>query len=143
VFYHNTGGPADISYNSRDDILAIPLMSVNFYALLPVTAPAEVPEGTRPPGKPSLGRNCPNPFGAGTNIEFSVPEDAAEPTILQIYDVEGRLVRTLLEGMMPPGTHLSAWDARSDKGRKVAPGLYLCQLSQGPRSATMKMTLLP
>jgi hypothetical protein len=139
VVYYSPGGPADIAYNSRDDILAIPLMPANSYDLVPVTNPTSVDDALGMRRGSHLGQNYPNPFGPGTSIVLSVPDNIAEPTILQVYDVQGRLVRTLVDGVLSSGNHVFAWDGRSEEGQRVAPGIYLCRLKQGSQLTTRKM----
>ena len=62
---------------------------------------------------------------------------------LRVYDVTGRLVRTLLAGMCAAGDHTCAWDRLDDRGQRVAPGLYLARLRAGDESRTARVVLLP
>ena len=83
----------------------------------------------------SLDQNYPNPFNATTNISFSLAE--AGNVSLNVYDITGRLVVTLVDGQMDAGEHLVAWDASS-----VSSGVYFYKLTAGDYSATKSMNLL-
>jgi hypothetical protein len=71
----------------------------------------------------------PNPAVAPVTIEFTVP--AATHASVLVYDVAGRLVRTLSDGPMSPGRHLLRWDRRGEGGAAVGPGVYFCLLKAG------------
>jgi len=89
----------------------------------------------------SLQQNAPNPFNPSTTIAFQVPEGGAQVS-LQIYDVSGRLVKTLAEGYEPSGTRTVTWDGRDDEGRPVAGGIYFSRLTADEFSETSKMIML-
>jgi hypothetical protein len=89
----------------------------------------------------ALSQNYPNPFNPTTTLEATVPETGGGAVSLVILDVRGRKVRTLLEGMLPPGRHTFTWDGRDDKGLPVGSGLYFYTLKVGERSATKKMIM--
>ena len=88
----------------------------------------------------ALGQNFPNPFVRGTSISFSLP--AATNVDLHVYDVQGRLVRTLVHGAQPAGRHVVAWDGADDSGRSAASGVYFYRLAAGDRTAQRKLLLL-
>jgi len=84
---------------------------------------------------------APNPFNPRTRIRFDLPT-AAEAT-LEIYDLAGRVVRTLLAGeRLPAGGHERAWSGRDQAGRRVAAGVYFYRLNAGAFSETRRMTLV-
>jgi len=89
----------------------------------------------------ALYQNAPNPFNPVTNIRFDVPPEGGAVT-LRIYDVSGRLVRSLLEGMQSPGLKTIAWDGRNEAGDPVATGTYLYRLTGKGFEQTRKMVLL-
>ena len=85
--------------------------------------------------------NAPNPFNPVTTIRFELPQSGR--VSLRIYDVAGRLVRTLLEGApMPAGPGTAVWRGMDDGGKSVASGTYFCRLTAGSRSTIRSMTLL-
>ncbi len=61
---------------------------------------------------------------------------------LRIYDAAGRLVRTLVDGVRPAGSHTAFWDGRDDAGRNAASGAYVCRLEAGTSVRAVRMTLL-
>jgi hypothetical protein len=87
-----------------------------------------------------LQQNSPNPFTGSTCITFSVPGTAAE-TGVEIYNVEGRLVRTLAAGASAAAEASVVWDGRDNGGHRAAAGVYFYRLSRG-QGVVKKMVLL-
>ncbi len=87
-----------------------------------------------------LKQNHPNPFNPTTRISFAIPE--AEHVSLQIFNVDGRKVKTLVDGDLAAGEHTYEWDSTDDSGHRVATGIYLYRLTAGDVTATKKMTLI-
>jgi hypothetical protein len=82
------------------------------------------------PAKFTLSQNYPNPFNPSTTIRFSLPR--AGVVQLQLYDLLGRLVRSLIDNeTKPAGEHLIVWDGRNDAGRLVGSGVYFYTLKAG------------
>lgn len=100
--------------------------------------PTEVRENT--PLSFRLAPNYPNPFNPNTTITFSIPEEGA--VSLTVYDINGRLVRTLVSRILSAGIYSEKWDGRDDSGRPVSSGVYLSRLTQGGHSAMSKMMLM-
>jgi hypothetical protein len=92
------------------------------------------------PEHPALFQNAPNPFNPTTTIRFDTAEPG--PVELRIYDVSGRLVRTLINRDLPPARHETVWDGRSDSGVPVASGVYFYRLVTREYRATKKMLML-
>jgi hypothetical protein len=92
------------------------------------------------PTEYALYQNYPNPFNPTTQIRLDVPETANAS--LMIYDITGRLVRTLFEGTMAAGRYTYMWDSRDDHGAQVATGMYLYRLSTPHYTASQKMLLV-
>ncbi len=88
----------------------------------------------------NLYANYPNPFNPSTTIAFDLPEDGA--VHLKIYDVQGKLVRTLVNHTLAQGAHRVLWDGRNNAGRQVTSGVYLYSIESGHFSAVRKMILL-
>lgn len=87
-----------------------------------------------------LRQNYPNPFNPSTTIEFEVGSFAQ--VRLEIFDILGRRVRTLLDGRLEIGVHRAVWDGRNQDGVPVATGVYLCRLASGRFTSTSKLLLL-
>jgi len=93
------------------------------------------------PGDFELYQNYPNPFNPTTTIAFDLPRQSL--VTLNIYDVTGRLVRTLLHKQIVAGEHHLFWDGRDASGQRVASGIYLYRLQAGNQfTETRKMVLL-
>ncbi|MGD9547433.1 MAG: M6 family metalloprotease domain-containing protein [Candidatus Krumholzibacteriia bacterium] len=88
----------------------------------------------------ALHGNVPNPFNPLTTFQYDLPEPAR--IRLEVFDVAGRLVRTLVTGQMPAGRHEAVWDGRSDSGAGVASGSYFYRLDTGRQVLTHKMLLI-
>ncbi len=84
--------------------------------------------------------NRPNPFNPITTVSFELP--VRQKVDLSIYDVSGRLVRTLASGSMNAGTHEMIWDGRSMTGEAGASGVYFYRLQADDFSETKKMILI-
>lgn len=84
--------------------------------------------------------NYPNPFNAGTVIQFELAQ--ADRVSLDIYDVQGRSVRQLWDEPLPGGVHSLTWDGRDDSGVSVATGIYLSRLRVSGQTRVQKMLLL-
>jgi hypothetical protein len=88
----------------------------------------------------ALLQNRPNPFSSGTSIEYVLPKEMK--VTLGIYDISGRLVRTLLRGAESAGARRVVWDGRDEKGRSVAAGVYFYKLEGPEESLTRKSLFL-
>lgn len=83
--------------------------------------------------------NYPNPFNSTTAIRFQLPYETY--VTLKIFNLRGEDIRTLASGTMKPGMQQVAWDGTDQAGRKVATGIYICQIIAGEFKQTQKMTL--
>ena len=101
---------------------------------------ATLVESNSIPKKFALYQNYPNPFNPQTTIRFDLPR-ATEVTLV-IYDMQGRLVRTLLNGQLSVGAHELIWDGTDDFGISVSSGLYFYSIQAGKFFDLRKLTLL-
>ncbi|MFC1540089.1 kelch repeat-containing protein [Gemmatimonadota bacterium] len=88
----------------------------------------------------SLSQNYPNPFNMETQIRFSLP--TVERVQLVIYDIRGRLVRTLLDEEKSPGHHTVRWDGTDSSGTTVSSGIYIYLFKAGRQVLSRKMTII-
>ena len=88
----------------------------------------------------ALEQNYPNPFNPATMIRFCLP--AKNHTTLTVYDVNGREVNRLIDGVRDKGSHTVEWMGRNGKGMQVKSGIYLYSLRSGNISETRKMILI-
>jgi hypothetical protein len=88
----------------------------------------------------ALSRPAPEPSRGPLTLQFSLP--AAGPARLELFDEQGRRVRTLHDGMLAAGPHAVRWDGRDDAGRAVAPGVLHARLTHGSGVRTERVTRL-
>jgi hypothetical protein len=86
--------------------------------------------------------NFPNPFNSSTTIFFSLSQ--AEKVKIEIFDIRGRLVKTLLNGneVKQAGEYAIFWEGQNDKGQKLNTGIYICCLEIGEKRQAVKMALI-
>ena len=89
------------------------------------------------PEKFRLDQNYPNPFNPATLIRYSIPVGAYNHTSLRVYDLLGREVAVLVNERQSPGTYEVRFD-----GSGLASGVYLCRLTAGSHTETMRMALV-
>ena len=70
----------------------------------------------------------PNPFNPATTIPFAVGGYLPAKVRLDIYDLLGQRIRTVVDDVLGAGPHLAHWDGRDDRGGEVASGIYLYSL---------------
>ena len=87
-----------------------------------------------------LGQNYPNPFNPSTIIPYHLP--VATHVRLEVFNVLGQHVKTLVEGDRPAGAHTAVWDATDAAGQAVGAGVYIYRLSGGGATSTQKMVLV-
>lgn len=100
----------------------------------------ETIENSPPEDAPFLLSNFPNPFNATTRITFQIP--AAGHVTLDIVDISGRLITTLIDEQLQAGHHRIVWDGTNGNGIKVGTGLYFVHLHAGELRETRKITLM-
>jgi PKD repeat protein len=88
----------------------------------------------------ALYHNYPNPFNPQTAISYTLPQtDYVE---LDVYDISGAKVCSLVSGLQTRGLHQVTWDARDSSGQLLNSGVYFCHLRSGGKIETQKMILL-
>lgn len=135
LFYSNPAAPVDISYNSIDDVLAVPLMYANAVVFLPVTPVSVEKEEGDLLQKFELNQNYPNPFNPGTKIKYSVPQ--VSDVVIKVYDSLGNEVVTLVDEEKPAGNYEIRFD-----GKNLTSGIYFYKLTAGNVVDTKKMILI-
>jgi hypothetical protein len=90
-----------------------------------------------------LGSNYPNPFNPSTSIPYDVPVARDGAVVrLDVLDIRGRLVRTLVSSSQPAGQHLAVFDGRDDAGNSLPSGSYLARLRVDGQEQARLMTLI-
>jgi len=93
------------------------------------------------PSKPlTLYQNYPNPFNPSTTIAFFLPEKRA--VALEIFDVNGRKVKSLENGVIPAGKYRVEWKGANDRGDPVSSGIYYYRLIAGKDKITRKLVIM-
>lgn len=115
-----------------------PISASDFKGFLRVrlTSKCELPT----PVTTQLFQNYPNPFNPVTFIKYDLAEDSR--VRMDIYNVKGQLVKTLLNQEMSAGTHSVTWDGKDEGGRAVSSGVYFYRMSLPNKVLTNKMLLL-
>jgi hypothetical protein len=126
------------------------IQRLNAYRWIVVPGPGEVevgpveyfqaPETGQVPLEFTLQQNYPNPFNARTTIEIGLPYPG--PVRLEVCNLLGQRVRTLIDGPLERGRHRIIWSGQDDDGERVASGVYFCRMTAGEAAMTRKMVLL-
>ena len=92
------------------------------------------------PSSFALHPNYPNPFNPSTIISYSIPENA--DVMLSVYDMRGRMIKSLVNKHQAAGRYLVEWNATDDYGSNVSAGVYIYQLRSGNETFSQKMVLM-
>jgi hypothetical protein len=92
------------------------------------------------PGITSLIGNYPNPFNPTTKIKFGLKNEGK--VYLEIYNLKGQKVTTLVDEILPAGFHEIIWEGKDDSNRAVSSGIYFYRLHSGNVNSTKKMMML-
>ncbi len=111
-------------------------------ALTDLGEPTTAVEGSEssPALRFELGGPVPNPFNPSTRIPFAI--DRKGRTTLRIIDVQGRVVRILVDGALVPGRYEAVWEGKGADGRAMGSGIYFAELKSGEQAARRKLVLL-
>lgn len=84
----------------------------------------------------------PNPLRSSTTVHFDLAGQAAQTVQVQVFDVNGRRVRTLVNASLTPGEYESSWDGRSEGGGRVSAGVYFIRLVTRDADQSRKVVVL-
>jgi len=87
-----------------------------------------------------LSQNYPNPFNPETTISFDMPIE--EHISLEIYNIIGQKVKTLVNENLVPGRYILKWNGTDQYNKPVSSGIYFYKLKSASFTATKKMTLM-
>jgi hypothetical protein len=99
----------------------------------------DIPQGQHIPGKFELLGNHPNPFNNITLIKFSLSQQSKIK--MHIYNINGQLIRTLIDASYAGGIHQIMWDGKDESGKIVASGAYIYQLTSANQQLSRKLVL--
>ncbi|MDP8232616.1 MAG: M6 family metalloprotease domain-containing protein [Candidatus Zophobacter franzmannii] len=94
----------------------------------------------QPIARTILNDNYPNPFNPKTSISFDIAKESLVE--LGIYNLRGQKVKTLVNELIPQGSHSVIWDGENDEGNTISSGVYFYKLQAGSYTKTKKMILL-
>jgi hypothetical protein len=104
------------------------------------TRPLSTPSPRVIPSNLALYQNFPNPFNPLTEIQFDLP--ATTHVTLEVFDILGRKVTSLLDAAQEAGSHYVVWDSRDQNGLPVSSGMYIYRLKASGTSVANKMLLI-
>ncbi|HNZ06837.1 MAG TPA: carboxypeptidase regulatory-like domain-containing protein [Candidatus Cloacimonadota bacterium] len=135
--YTITATAAGYASASHSDVMVLPDQPLTLdFTLDAVSNPGdEVPALVT-----ALQSNWPNPFKHQTNIRFSL--QIGSPVSIRIYDIRGRLLRSVINETRQAGIHNVVLDASDDQGRRLPAGVYLCRFQARGYEHTIKLLLL-
>ncbi len=122
-------GTGSVVESAIDDLM--------FYSGAVVTT---VEEESPPAPAVTLGAPRPSPTRDGSEFELAMPRSG--PVLANLYDVQGRLARTLFAGTLKPGRHLIRWDGRLRTGATAAAGVYLLKVNAAGEVRTRKVVVV-
>ncbi|MBT5069171.1 MAG: T9SS type A sorting domain-containing protein, partial [Candidatus Marinimicrobia bacterium] len=145
--FENVPDEYDIGYSINDGIYFDDMRSVST-TTLSVSSEMIVRVGTQVlsidaepiPEVYALRQNYPNPFNPVTTLRYDLPEEAL--VNITIYDMMGRVVKTMVNSQQNAGYKSIQWNATTDEGKPVSAGLYLYTIQAGEFRQTKKMVLL-
>jgi predicted CXXCH cytochrome family protein len=129
---------ADMSHGVHNTKYAQGLLESALLNFSPSTSVENIDQNI--PDKFNLNQNYPNPFNPSTQITFAIPVKAY--VRMQIFDITGHLVTTLIDEEMPAGNYKATWNGLNQNGSSVTTGVYLCKMTAGTYTQTTKMLFL-
>ena len=122
--------------NLRQGAIARAMTDGTGYFALPLAALT----GRALPARFALGPNYPNPFNPSTIIPYQLP--TATHVRLEVFNLLGQRIATLVDGTRPAGFHTATWHATDGSGRAVAAGVYIYRMTVGEERQTGRMVLI-
>ena len=140
----------DIQNNEKWEIIPVIANGTKWSATIPMNGKKKITldsdieklvlrksQSTTIPQKFALPPAYPNPFNQSTTISFDIPNATGRHTFVYLYDITGKLAATLINKVLPAGSHVVTWDPKS-----LSSGLYIVQLKAGNKTFNQKLTFL-
>ena len=137
IYFANFGGYQNAPYYDDADAMRLLKQAIEWAAGDDSTGIGE--SGSMPAPRAELGEASPSPFRFRTTINYSLP--AARRASLVVYDLAGKLVKTLVSGNLPAGAGQVRWNRTDDAGRTVARGVYFCRLHADGTDLSRKLVV--
>jgi flagellar hook assembly protein FlgD len=95
------------------------------------------------PTTTQLNLTCyPTPTRVGNNVNVRFEIKSRDVTTIEVYNIKGQKVRTLVNSNFSSGQHQTTWNGRTDNGTPVSSGMYFFRMKSGTYSATKKVVLI-
>jgi hypothetical protein len=117
-----------------------PILSLVYITEQKYSTDVHFEDDNQMPGDYRLGPIFPNPFNPTTNITFNLPKN--DKVNLQIFDLKGRQIITLVNKNLNAGVHHYTWDGRDGNGKLVSSGIYICVIRTTVFNASQKMVFV-
>jgi len=146
---HNQSGAVNVNINAAGlapKTYLCDLIARDFYnnkVVIPVTLHVSWPvaiSGAAAMEGCGLKNNFPNPFSGETQIRFDLM--ASRDVILEIYSLQGILLRTWRLAALPAGDHFRIWDGKDDQGHLLPSGVYTCRMKTNDYQGFLKLILI-
>jgi hypothetical protein len=103
----------------------------------------KIDENQHLPGSYLLVKAYPNPFNPSATLSISIPENLSGNLVqLSIYDIQGRIVKSIINQNLPAGNYFYRWDGKNDKGVSVSSGVYITNLRVNEQTSSVKILML-
>jgi hypothetical protein len=90
-----------------------------------------------------IAKNYPNPFNPSTIISFTIPFNLTNSqTELIVYNIQGEVVKKLVDEILPSGNYVTRWDGTNEFGNQVTSGIYIYSLRVADKQVSGKMTMI-
>jgi hypothetical protein len=141
ALFSGDGGAERDLRSEGSEILLPPGSSASYRLAVGTPAYIEQVRDSQPsPPAFALGSPAPNPTRGAVSLSYTLPEPAG--VRFRIYDVGGRLVRTLMDEPVEAGRHVISWSGTDAAGRMVPAGVFFGRLEAGTRRATTRFLLV-
>ena len=117
-----------------------PVEWMPFLEAEPSATAVEEEESDQAPVRFAISSSSPNPFNSATRMTFEVPSRAE--VRIEVYDILGRRVRTLVSEVLDPGRFATSWNGRDESGNAAGSGIYIYRMTAGAFTHSGKMSLL-
>jgi len=94
------------------------------------------------PAEFAVSQNAPNPFSGSTTIRYAIPAGQHVPVFVGIFNLQGALIRTLINSRQGPGEYALTWNGSSGSGDRLAAGVYFVRIHAGPFQRMRKLVML-
>ncbi len=139
-YYDNAANVTDAKTVTVGGTANAEVANVDFQLVAEVSTSVGPGGDAAPPTEYALEQNYPNPFNPTTSIRYTLPK--AGHVRLQIFNLRGELIRTLVDSYQAAESYQMSWDGENDQGQLMPSGIYLYRLQSGDFSQTLRLLFL-